>query len=35
MGAAARHRMAAHHTVEIYLRQLQELYSLVLTPPAA
>ncbi len=35
MGAAARHRMAAHHTVEIYLRQLQELYNLVLTPPAA
>jgi glycosyltransferase involved in cell wall biosynthesis len=35
MGAAARHRMAAHHTVEIYLRQLQELYNSVLTPPAA
>ncbi len=27
MGTAARHRMAAHHTVEIYLRQLQELYN--------
>jgi glycosyltransferase involved in cell wall biosynthesis len=26
MGAAARRRIAAHHTVEIYLRQLQELY---------
>lgn len=35
MGAAARHRMAAHHTVEIYLRQLQELYDSVLTSPAA
>ncbi len=35
MGAAARHRMAAHHTVEIYLRQLQELYDSVLTAPAA
>ena len=35
MGAAARHRMAAHHTVEIYLRQLQDLYNLVLAPPAA
>jgi glycosyltransferase involved in cell wall biosynthesis len=35
MGAAARHRMATHHTVELYLRQLQELYNLVLTPPAA
>jgi glycosyltransferase involved in cell wall biosynthesis len=35
MGAAARQRMAAHHTVEIYLRQLQELYDSVLTAPAA
>ena len=35
MGAAARHRMATHHTVEIYLRQLQDLYNLVLAPPAA
>ena len=35
MGAAARHRMAARHTVEIYLGQLQELYDSVLTPPAA
>jgi hypothetical protein len=33
MGAAARHRMAAHHTVEIYLRQLQELYDSVSAPP--
>jgi len=35
MGAAARHRMAARHTVESYLGQLQELYDSVLTPPAA
>jgi glycosyltransferase involved in cell wall biosynthesis len=35
MGAAARRRMAAHHTVEIYLRQLQELYNSVLRAPAA
>jgi glycosyltransferase involved in cell wall biosynthesis len=35
MGAAARRRMAAHHTVEIYLRQLQELYNSVLAAPAA
>lgn len=35
MGAAARRRMTAHHTVEIYLRQLQELYDSVLTAPAA
>jgi glycosyltransferase involved in cell wall biosynthesis len=35
MGAAARHRMAAHHTVESYLRRLQELYDSVLTVPAA
>jgi len=35
LGTAARQRMAAYHTVEIYLRQLQELYDVVLTAPAA
>jgi glycosyltransferase involved in cell wall biosynthesis len=34
MGAAARHRIATHHTVEIYMRQLQDLYDSVLTAPA-
>lgn len=35
MGAAARRRITDRHTVEIYLRQLQDLYDSVLTPPAA
>lgn len=30
MGAAARRRIAAHHTVEIYMQQLQDLYSSLL-----
>lgn len=30
MGAAARHRIAAHYTVDIYMRQLEDLYNSLL-----